>query len=320
MDVGMSELHGHYVPKGYLRFFTADEEQINYIKKKDNSVSHTNIRNVCSINGLYSLAPETVQKTEGTNVNAIENDFFSDSFEPYFCGLIRQLHEIKEYSLKQNHKVCIPDSDKPIIAFCLAVQYFRHPVIQEQLAKLATLSFTQMLEVFKRLVANIEHDKRYEELTISVVTDKALLQFTHTFGDDAFMNRVVSALANNFYWSFLCDIGNGFITSDKPVTVECFDPNAAWENVGLNMKSSIISFPLTPGLLLVLSEKETFPASINDDCIFKLATNEDVIYYNWVRYRLAERFVFGLDAEQALHNIIDYDSHQDNIDSYEYQA
>ena len=316
----MSDLHGHYVPKGYLRFFSCGDEQINYIKKQDNSVSHTNIRNVCSINGLYSIAPETVLKMEATNVNAIENGFFSDSFEPYFCDLIRRIHEIKEYSMKQNHKVCIPDNDKPIIAFSLAVQYFRHPVIQDQITKLATKSFTQMLEVFKRIVANIENDKKYEDLKLSVITDKALLQYTQTFGNDDFMNSVVSALANNFYWSFLYDIGNGFMTSDKPVTVECFDHDTVQENLGLNMKSSRISFPLTPDLLLVLSEKETFPEAINDDCIFKVATNEDVVYYNWVRYRLADRFVFGLDADWALQNIIDYDSHQDNFDSYEYQA
>lgn len=309
----MSELHGHYVPKGYLRFFSTDEEQINYIKKKDNSISHTNIRNVCSINGLYSLAPETVRKAENTSVNAIENGFFSDSFEPYFYGLIKRIHEIKEYSLKQNHKVCIPDNDKPIIAFCLAVQYLRHPVIQEKLAKLATDTFAQMLEVFKRLVANIENDKKYEELRFSVIPDKALLHFSHTFGNDAFMKSVVSDLSNNFYWAFICDSGNGFMTSDKPVVVECRAPDAAFENLGLNIKSSRISFPLTPDILLVLSEKEAFPEAINDDCIFKVATNEDVVYYNWVRYRCADRFMFGLDAERALQNILDYDSHQDNF-------
>ena len=316
----MSELHGHYVPKGYLRFFSTDEEHINYIKKEDNSVSRTNIRNVCSINGLYSLAPETVFKTKETNVNSIENGFFSDSFEPYFYSLIRRIHDIKEYALKQVHKVCIPDSDKSIIAFCLAVQYFRHPVIQDKLAKLTTESFAQMLEVFKRLVANIENDKKYEKLNISVIPDKALLQFSHTFGNDAFMKSVVSALSNNFYWAFLCDSGNGFMTSDKPVTVECFDSTAACENMGLNMKSSRISFPLTADILLVLSEKEYFPEAVNDDCIFKIASNEDVVHYNWVRYRVAERFVFGIDAEKALQDIIDYESHQDIFDSYEYQA
>lgn len=316
----MSELHGHYVPKGYLRFFSTDKEQIYYIKKEDNSVSHTNIRNVCSINGLYSIAPDTIQKIEGSSFDDIERVFFSESFEPYFYGLIRRIQEIKEYSSKQNHKVCIPDSDKPIIAFCLAVQYFRHPDIQKQIAKLTTEFFTQMLEVFKRLVANVEDDNKYKDLKLSVITDKALLQFKYTFGNDDFMQNVVSALVNNFYWTFLCTSRNAFLTSDKPVTVECSDTNAAWGNLGLNMKSSRISFPLTPDILLVLSEKDAFPETINDDLIFKKTAHEEIVYFNWVRYKLAYRFVFGFEAERNLREILDYNSKQDIIDSYEYQA
>ncbi len=71
----MSISHGHYVPQGYLKLFSADGKYIECYNKETKIISSPNIRNVCSINELYSISPEAL-KNGGGNSNDIENGFF----------------------------------------------------------------------------------------------------------------------------------------------------------------------------------------------------------------------------------------------------
>ncbi len=217
--------------------------------------------------------------------------------------MVSRISEVKEYWLKKSGRVGITEEDKGPIALCLTVQYLRHPDIQKYVSDMTEQTFPKLSNVLKSLVANIESDDEYKSLDVSVKIDKALLQFSQTFGNENLIDAFVRDLSNNFYWEFLYDSEKSFVTSDRPVSIEYFDETATIQNLGLNMKSSRILFPLTPDLLLVLSEKEQFPASINFDKEFRIASDDEINHFNWVEYKNANRFVFGLNIESAIRNI-----------------
>ena len=291
----MSAIHGHYVPKGYLKLFTTDGKYVGCYNKDSKMISNPNIANVCKIHGLYG--------TLDNNSNDIENGYFANSFEPYFYEMINRISEIKGYWLQKSWRVGIMEEDKASIALCLAIQYLRHPSIQNFVSDMTKQTFPKLINVMKSLVANIEADEKYKKLDISVKIDKALLHCSQTFGNEALLDTFVKDLSNNFYWEFLYDSGRSFVTSDCPVSIECFDETAKIQNLGLNMKSSRIIFPLTPELLLLLSEKAQFPASINFDKEFRIASDDEINHFNWVEYKNANRFIFGLNIESAIRNI-----------------
>ena len=119
--MGKQTKRQHYIPRCYLKWFSANGKSIYTYDKKLSKAYDAPMMSVCFENNLYTISDEFVARnnaesgTSEINRLTIERDFFSKGVEPNLDLMLRQIDEIREdwqagreqYYLNQQEKLSV---------------------------------------------------------------------------------------------------------------------------------------------------------------------------------------------------------------------
>lgn len=248
----------HYIPQCYLNYFGhlkgtsagRHSEYFLYVfNTKSQSSYTTSVENVCQIKHFYRLADETISKDESLNVLSLEVDVLAQGIEAEYNSLLRLLYTKKEDALSQNKNIYpISCSEKKDIAEFIAIQHLRMPLYREQIMQVTRDGYPQVMEIFKHLVAKVEHNPQIAKLKLSYKYDEAMLHANMGFLNPVFVEPILTKLLN-CKWLFAYSPSKDISTSNNPIvsfSIKDGMPSPIFWN------SSVIYFPLFPDVLLIL--------------------------------------------------------------------
>lgn len=248
----------HYIPQCYLKYFghlkdTSSERHpehfLHVFNKESQSSYTTSVENVCQIKHFYRLAEETISKDESLNVLSLEVEVLAQGIEAEYSSLLRLLYTKKENVLSQNKNIYpISCSEKKTIAEFIAIQHLRMPLYREQIMQITRDGYPKAMEIFKHLVAKVEHNPQISKLKLSYKYDEAMLHANMGFLNPMFVEPILTKLLNS-KWLFAYSPSKDISTSNNPIvsfSIKDGMPSPIFWN------SSVIYFPLFPDVLLIL--------------------------------------------------------------------
>lgn len=268
----------HYVPQFYLRNFksrTNSNESFIYVYGQRETIYETNIRNIASIKGFYTIEDKITKEPS----KLVEN--LMTSVEDRAAPLINN----KLLKLDLN----LTEEERKYLNFFFALLYTRTEGFRQIQAELTKAQNKELIrasgqnkEYFRKLIdktgINLEIEQ-LEKLRQSVINfDK---HFTlEVSGGEAFFLKLALELTNDFlpifrskhYQLLHSDSSFVFCTSDNPVSI-------VTENklYGKGLTGSIL-LPLSPTICLLLTNKpiKKRVLSVGDKKIRKI--NDCIIY------------------------------------------
>lgn len=297
----------HYIPQLYLKRFAhfksnkKREKQyfIHCFDKYSGKNYDNNIDKVCGINHFYRIKDETcaISDNEQLSPLIIEQDYLDRVIERNYEKLLIDLHLMAEKCQKENID-CFPNDDifRFQIAWYITIQYLRLPSVRNLVCNATTTLYPQLMEVLKRLVANIENDSKYNDLNIEIKYDYALMHAQSSFANNESIKFFSTSLSKN-YWTFMYSPTGEFMTNDNPILLRQHEKDARPMCLGLTQYGSELYFVFSPFLAVQIYDRHFFNLEHSQDFLFGEVTNEGVQRINLLNYCTAQRHIFSYNGD-----------------------
>jgi hypothetical protein len=261
----------HYVPQFYLRNFKihSTKESIFCFDRETFKVEQRNIRSIASAKGYYDTSIDTFHFFE-KKAGQLESEF----------------SEVSSKILKSENLSLVGDDDRICIARFIAIQFLRVEELRRKIILGGELFGRPLLQLLAPDMA-----KEYSKLS----SLDMLKRFHKTFLSHAFprMSGFIQAR------QMVIQINRSTTpmwTSDNPITV--WDPDEGFIGVGYNTWHSIIYFPLSPNIALLLFNGAAY--LLPEEELIVNDSNE-IALQNMLQVIGSTRFVYSnlRDFEQA---------------------
>ncbi|MBZ5573377.1 MAG: DUF4238 domain-containing protein [Acidobacteriia bacterium] len=279
------KLH-HYVPQFYLRRFADTSGQLWLWDRHRDRVFHTSPNSIAAENNFYwheELA------TLGHDPLIMEKQF--SQLEGEVAMITQQwLGWLRE--IKTPEKIEIPDTNREIVAFYIALQFLRTADARDILSAFAEQ------KVYRKKVSDAE---------------KRLLHLDMLWKGDGISKDLAERIKDSSWVFGLNTTATPFITSDNPVAFRKGD-NAMWLKVGMFNEGTYSVFPMAPDIVMYCYPKEPpWDKLVRFDCCLSPVrfTQAMIESENTGQVFMASRFVIsvqdGFDRERAFAKTIGTD-------------
>lgn len=296
----------HYVPQGYLKFFSNGKETINAFDKINNKSFSPNIRNIASENYFYDL-PYWFEKVLDQKVKQQSPQFLENIFSKIEGEAIEVLKDIICLIEKGNFK-SFKEEEKVIIADFIFLQYSRTKQSRKDIGQL-------MQEVHRELghsliEKNFPIDEYPKEIypTVSIAEDG--IKDFHLAS--LFMSIADRNLRSELYKSFFPIILKNetqipFITSDHPIVIFPHKKSPVGSISALYLEGNEIIYPISSKYLVIYLENNHF-AKINlkgqigkkKKYIISTDNKVHIDFYNFLQVKYSNRFVFSESSDFSI--------------------
>lgn len=288
----------HYVPRLYLKNFSVSKNNTCYVfvkQKYGKRIFETNIENIAVEKNFY-----TVEKLKDKNT---WEKFYANTVEPQFNSQLNKIILKCSNMLLVDGVKIINDQDKQELALDLAIQIMRGKIVRNK-----------EIELYNKLSPGILDSIEYKKFKQTREYCEKLLKNKDTFKEVVYrltMNSdLIKKLTNVLYnkgWVLFQTVDNAeFITSDSPLMVINGNRlDATPFKNGLALDDTVISFPISPDLLLMLYSKNKFFGYFNnnDGCRFWIDKEINFVHtINYLQYEQCNKFVIAR-REESLHSL-----------------
>lgn len=241
----------HYVPKFYLRLFSRDKKSIClYNLPKQLHVVNASLKNQCYQDYFYGK-----EKTTESALAGME-------------GEIARL-----YSLINNHNSLPPPLSEHHVAMVMSVliQYGRTKYQADALDEMHDKIFKH---TFKE---KIESELEGVNLDDHIIGIKDVAQYSL-----GLMTQHYPLLLDLGYKLLVNKTGVEFITSDNPVVMynQLLSFRKMGGNTGLSCKGLLISFPVSPGKLIIMYDDNVYRVGGETKSVIEVTSEKDVYDLN----------------------------------------
>lgn len=270
----------HFVPRAYLKFFSKRKKNdfyINVYDKVTNKSFNSNINNIASKNNFY--------ETSELEKNDIEKSFHD--IESQIPNIINNI--MIASNIMPNNSCILNECLKNSLSVMIYSQMFRTRRAQIYFDKLG-------IEVTNEVVENtlIKYNNELTDENILVITKYAndldfirSVEFTE-FKSKKLINKCKYFLKERIWVVYKIPNNSelSLITSDNPVIYYNFlTKEIGFGNNGIARKETIIIFPLTPKIVLVLYPPDMYFGAMKK-------------YSNKLHYLFDDRFINKLNEYQ----------------------
>ena len=272
----------HYVPQFYLEHFANTQSQLWTFDKSTAKSFLTHVKNVASEGYFYDFKTGDEQKLEKLFAG------LEDAFAPIFRSFLEAIASGELTELDESYKRCISKY--------MTMQILRSNETREHHHQLVTGLRESILEkgwvTEEQLEANglgaTQIDRKENHLRNVVMNIPAR--------DD--MDRV---LMNHIWVVFVNHSALPFYTSDHPIARMPHARHPILSMSGYNSEGIEIAFPVSPTVLIALSERQFFKdLEAVENSVLDITDEQNVIYYNAMQVSDSFRQVFSLTNEFEL--------------------
>ena len=244
----------HYVPQVYLRFFALKREKIwetCVIDKKNNTTYFTDVKNVAFEKNFY-----TVDKL-GDKKYVFE-EYYSKQIEPLISQTFKRFIQECTLIFTKDRGVVINREFRTVFSKIIITQLLRTPKARAHQHNVGADIFPFIIkETIKGLDQYLKEDqKKYiNALTINDIFKEADMEF---ITDPARINKFAKFIYDKIWIVYRNDNYkiNPFATSDHPIVqYNVLTSDTTFEKNGIRNPDTIISFPISPQLILSVYDR-----------------------------------------------------------------
>lgn len=251
----------HYVPRFYLKRFSADERSINlYNFRLGRAIASVNLKNQCHRDYMYGQDGEHEKRLavlEGAFAQLLRNIIPSCVLPPPMS----------------------PDHES--LAILVLLQYARTAHTADAFDEMADGMWKAILEKDSRVSPDMLNKVRI------VNTDPANLAV-------ATMLRLYHLILDLRYKLLLAPPDREYLTSDNPVVMynQLMEFERFGSNTGLASKGLQIFYPLSPKHLLYMYDRDVYSCGSHRDSVMHVPTDDDVLQLNTLQVASALENVY----------------------------
>lgn len=266
----------HYVPRLYLRNFSTKKKSdffINCFDKPEEKIFSTNIENIGCEKYFYNTSNDTNQSIEKQFGN------WESTLKTAYDEII-QLENLKKLSTLKLKS----------LAMFFIIQYYRTKEARERIR--------DTVQQVKEKLSKDKLSNELKEQLIDIDSEETIKQMH--------IASVISMIRNGMKiipymkWILLKNkTSMSFWTSDNPVTPYNPIDLSPFGNLGLKNRGIQLYFPLTPYLILLICDPETYellPSFVLID------DKENVIFQNSLQVFWSTRHIFSINDDFSLAN------------------
>ncbi|WP_100334124.1 DUF4238 domain-containing protein [Bacillus alkalisoli] len=300
----------HYVPQRYLRKFAVAQKKINknnyrfniFDKEKQESRENQNVENYASERYFYDVDFHKLleeAKAEGITIeDGIEDltdkvdkqhleNVFATKVETTMFDPFENI--ITKYTLTPANMYTkvqvVPEEDKAIIAYYLAIQFVRTKEYREKIIQM----YEKGTKLLLRKGLKNEIDSEFlESLEIKLKENRINLIHNEQLIDTELLESFAQVFLKHIWIFAVNETENLFYTSDNPLVFYGHK-----EHQGLGSKGVEIIFPITPKLALVMREVEHFQRDIPLYNRFIHIPKEYINFYNELQVIQSYKYIFS---------------------------
>lgn len=303
--MGKQTKRQHYIPRCYLKWFSANGKSIYTYDKKLSKAYDAPMMSVCFENNLYTISDEFVARnnaeagTSEINRLTIERDFFSKGVEPSLDLMLRQIDEIRKDWQASREQYYLNPQEKLSVALHLVSLFFRHPLLINS----AVDDYMRMeragLDMIKEMLAVQTGEDGYRNLQVELECEKPVLGANLTFMSNELLMQFAETISKNIF-VFWMSPEPVFYTSDFPIVVYAHVKDVRPLYMGLAQYGSEVMFALSPKLALSIFDRECFKSDEDLDCCFIPAQEKEIKHHNLLQYVYAQRHIFSMNKDFSL--------------------
>jgi len=259
----------HYVPQFYLRQFSTNDKKtkINVFDKRTRLIRlNQEIKKVACERYFYDIDwnNNDVIKYYGKQLgekysfdNQVLEKIFETKIENPMSRIVSDLCSLPSVCNFNGKRVSwLNQKNKSILAQFIASQYIR--------SKESSIKTNQLFSVVEESIENMMIGKEYSQQITDIIESAPIYQKNRSLQNIITLKMIEKELTNKEITSKLLeyifvigynDSDRDFVTSDNPIAI--YIPGEG-RNGGFFSKKSIINYPLSPKLVLILFEKSNF--------------------------------------------------------------
>jgi len=264
----------HYVPQFYLRQFSTNDKKtkINVFDKRTRLVRlNQEIKKVACERHFYDIdwnnndVIEYYGKQLGEKYcfdNQVLEKIFDTKIENPMSRIVTDLYSLPSVGNLNGKRVSwLNQKNKSIIAQFIASQYIR--------SKESSIKTNQLFSVVEESIKNMMIGKEYSQQITDIIESAPIYQKNRSLQNIITLEMIEKELTNKEIASKLLnyifvigynDSDRDFVTSDNPIAI--YIPGEG-SSGGIFSKKSIINYPLSPKLVLILFEKSNFKKGVS---------------------------------------------------------
>lgn len=278
----------HYVPQFYLRQFSTNDKKtkINVFDKRTRLVRlNQTIKKVACERHFYDIdwnnneVIEYYGKQLGEKYsfdNQVLEKIFDTKIESPMSKIVTDLDSMISIDSIIGKRISwLNQKNKDIIAPFIATQYIR--------SKESSITTNQLFTVVGDSIKNMMIGKEYSQQVTDIIESVPIYRenkslqniITLEMVEKELTNKeITSVLLNYIYAIGYNDSDHNFVTSDNPIAI--YIPGEG-RSGGILSKKSIITYPLSPRLVLILFEKSNFKKGVSWVSNRVILLNESII-------------------------------------------
>lgn len=268
----------HFIPQCYLSNFSIDGKGIWVYNKQERKSYLTSIDKIFQIKHFYKIPDEFISEQDKDKINAlsIEKEFFANQVEAQFSQYLKMIIHVIDELLKKDSELRyrnykLHEDFITEFAMQMAIQFFRTPKARQEVMQV----LDNLLGKIQKEESEYVNNNFVSELSKPYIHDPTIAHFWTIFANKNFIPNITKILKNKIWITYVSPY-QPFYTSDSPIIVEDQYNTPIESDISLNMKGSIITYPLTSKILFKLLDREYYVDMKEEHYSIKIANEEFV--------------------------------------------
>ena len=285
----------HYVPQGYLKNFTYDEQRLLVFDKFTGRWNSRSKKSVASASNFHDVHPDILQEfyehialhgypAEDTAI--IERIFADPQFiEHELSGIETAFYDARDSLLNAiDRSAVISTGQKEAFAYFMTIQHLRTPEVRRAIIELQEQLANKLVEDEGLYVV---YDQRYASLHHAGVLFNPEIQQAY-----------VNILSRHIWTVGMNQTGEPLYTSDTPIVMA--GHATRYREIGVGVPGIEIAFPLSPHHILVLWERNLFRDQASEDGTAWSLSLAEVRHYNRLQVLRSYQQVYSQSCDFGL--------------------
>ena len=301
----------HFIPRCYLRFFSANGKFVNVYSKKNKRNNSAQAISKTACEDCYYRIPERFVTNLNNKVfdpDFFEKEFFANNIEKLFGPILKTINCAAEsWKINKSDNEVLKKSEREIFAALIAIQYLRMPNIRDLLWSFYKKHSVERLDIIKSSFASQSlKDKEYIE-SIRINFDDHYKSANHSeiFSNQKIINNFQDHILNKV-WIFYVNEHDNFYTSDNPILLKPHVEYQPFFYEGFAMKGVEIIYPVSSSVILTLWDNEYFQKKSYQDNSFRGIDEKSIRQYNCYQYIWSNDEVYSKRNDFKLIEIFKY--------------
>jgi hypothetical protein len=276
----------HYVPQFYLEHFANDDSQVWVFDKSTAKSFLTHVKNIAGEGYFYDFKTGPGSQDE----QELEKMFagLEGAFAPIFQSFIE--------GIKSGAITALDQSYKNLISKFITMQILRSNETREHNYQLMTGLRDSIIEKFGGTEADLEANGLG-----AAQLDRKESHLRNVIMNIPARDAIDQALMNHIWVVFVNHSSLPFYTSDHPIARMPHAQHPVLSMSGYNSEGIEIAFPVSPTILIALSERKFFQdLEAIENSVLEITDEQNVIYYNAMQVSDSFRQVFSAADEFEL--------------------